>query len=622
MKYNYIIKILLLLFCISTYAAVHAQEICNNAIDDDGDGLIDLNDEDCVCIGIVPSSLIPNPSFEEMTCCPTQNAQLNCAVGWIQASNPTTDYVHTCNNYLGNTNIPAFAPLPFPDGEGAVGFRDGENFTGAGYKEYVGSCLNSTMITGTQYRMDFFVGFRNNVNGSKDLKMAIFGNTNCASLPFGGNSNAVGCPANVTGFELLGELEVSGNNEWVNVVFNFEASKPYNVIVLGPSCDLNPQYQLNPYFYVDRLALGEASSFGVPYESITGQICENNLVLAVENNPLYTYQWYLDGVALLNVTDYNLELAATDALEGTYQVVINTPDGCFFSSEYELRIPPYYATDQAIICESDSIQVGDLYLSTAGYQEVTIPAIDGCDSIIQFTLDIIPTTYGTFSDIFCEGEVYELYDLNTMLPGDYQATTVNADGCDSIITVSLDMIEMGSGVELAESVEVNLGETVSISPLSIANNLIEFIWTDSLNQVISNESTLDNYLSLSDSEIYLESLDSYGCADLDTILISVDDSNTQIFIPNVFSPNRDGINDYFNFYTTSSFKLLKRFEIYDRWGEKVYETSNLISLGEFIGWDGTFRDKEAPAGVYAYLIEVEYLNDSSIMYTGSLTLIR
>ena len=72
---------LFILTCVSYQ--IEAQEICNNAIDDDGDGFIDFNDEDCVCNALLPSSLIPNPSFEDMTCCPTQNEQLECALSLI-----------------------------------------------------------------------------------------------------------------------------------------------------------------------------------------------------------------------------------------------------------------------------------------------------------------------------------------------------------------------------------------------------------------------------------------------------------------------------------------------------------------------------------------------------------
>ncbi|KAA3631883.1 MAG: hypothetical protein DWQ02_15640, partial [Bacteroidetes bacterium] len=94
----------ILFLLLLTHQWLHGQEICDNAIDDDGDGLVDLNDDDCLCDALWPSSLIPNPSFEERSCCPTENAQLYCANNWIQASSPTTDYVHTCGGYLGNTS--------------------------------------------------------------------------------------------------------------------------------------------------------------------------------------------------------------------------------------------------------------------------------------------------------------------------------------------------------------------------------------------------------------------------------------------------------------------------------------------------------------------------------------
>jgi len=230
------------------------QEICDNAIDDDNDGLIDINDDDCACQSIISSSLIPNPSFEERTCCPMENERLDCANGWIQASPPTTDYVNICGNYLGNTNIPAFAPLPFPDGDGAVGFRNGEFFSGGNYKEYVGACLTEKMVDGTTYRIDFFIGFRNNVEGSKEIDITIYGSTTCTDLPFGNGNNA-GCPIGNGDYYVLDVQTVTGNNEWVPVTFEFTPTRDYEVIVLGPPCAASVDFALDPYFYIDRLLL-------------------------------------------------------------------------------------------------------------------------------------------------------------------------------------------------------------------------------------------------------------------------------------------------------------------------------------------------------------------------------
>ena len=117
------------------------EEICDNALDDDQDGLIDLNDPDCDCPVVEPVSLIPNPSFEDKTCCPNDRSQLNCAETWIQASEPTTDYLHTCG-WMGWDGLPV--PMPLPDGQAVVGFRDGRARMGEPdpeWKEYVGACF-------------------------------------------------------------------------------------------------------------------------------------------------------------------------------------------------------------------------------------------------------------------------------------------------------------------------------------------------------------------------------------------------------------------------------------------------------------------------------------------------
>jgi len=91
-------QLLIILSCIFLPLSTWGQiEICDNGIDDDFDNLIDLNDDDCICEVIEPISVIPNPSFEEMNCCPDNRSQLNCASLWIQASEPTTDFIHTCD---------------------------------------------------------------------------------------------------------------------------------------------------------------------------------------------------------------------------------------------------------------------------------------------------------------------------------------------------------------------------------------------------------------------------------------------------------------------------------------------------------------------------------------------
>ena len=614
----------LLLLFVFTFCGImlSAQEICDNGVDDDGDGLIDLNDDDCVCQLFIESSLIPNPSFEEMTCCPTANAMLDCAVGWIQASGPTTDYVHLCGGYTGNTSIPAFAPEPFADGEGAVGFRDGQSQVGANYKEYVGACLTETMIIGTEYRLDFHVGFQDNVQGSLGFDLALFGATDCSFLPFGGNSSTIGCPSNTGNFDQLVQISVTGNNEWVNTVIDFTATKEYNVLVIGPACAANPNVSFDPYFYVDGLNLAEVSEFGFPVNE-SGSICQNNLTFDAEDDGNSTFQWYKDGIAISGATGSTIVLGADiPNVEGIYTVVITTEGNCSLSKAYEVRIPPYYAQFEETICESEFIVIGTDTLYEPGYYEITIPALDGCDSIVQFTLDVDPTTIGMLQDYICAGETYELYDIVTNEPGNYSTIIMNSVGCDSILNLELLAISETGGVDVDPLYEMELGTTINIIPNSFDPALVDFVWTTSSGQIVSDTIDILNFQPIDDMFLYLASTDEFGCLVLDTVEIRVDKENIRMFVPNIFTPNNDGVNDFFRFYTTIAVDEVSKFVIYDRWGEKVFEDENISVDDNYRGWNGQFKNRKAASGVYAYYIQASFLDGTEQLIKGDVTLIR
>src|SRR3989344_4877207 len=117
-------KIILLLVILLQTSLSFSQEICNNGI---GGG------------GGAPSSIIPNASFETMACCPSSYSQVNCAQGWIQATDATSDYMNTCGMVFGAAT--AAGLVPFPDGDGIVGC-----IFSPGWQEYVGTCLTSPML--------------------------------------------------------------------------------------------------------------------------------------------------------------------------------------------------------------------------------------------------------------------------------------------------------------------------------------------------------------------------------------------------------------------------------------------------------------------------------------------
>lgn len=90
-------------------------------------------------------------------------------------------------------------------------------------------------------------------------------------------------------------------------------------------------------------------------------------------------------------------------------------------------------------------------------------------------------------------------------------------------------------------------------------------------------------------------------------------------IPNTFTPNGDGVNDYFLPRQLLSKGVVSfRMSIFSRWGEQLFETTKKDGRG----WDGRFNGKEQPVGVYVYLIDVIYKNGRTESYKGNLTLLR
>ena len=65
----------------------------------------------------------------------------------------------------------------------------------------------------------------------------------------------------------------------------FHIFKPYNVIVIGPGCDVNNNSGSSPYFFVDRLALAELADFDIPFADIIGDLCQEGLTIVAEDDP-------------------------------------------------------------------------------------------------------------------------------------------------------------------------------------------------------------------------------------------------------------------------------------------------------------------------------------------------
>ncbi len=104
----------------------------------------------------------------------------------------------------------------------------------------------------------------------------------------------------------------------------------------------------------------------------------------------------------------------------------------------------------------------------------------------------------------------------------------------------------------------------------------------------------------------------FGCKWTDTMMIY---NNCNFQIPNAFTPNGDGLNDYF--YPIVDNDISGVFRIYSRWGEKVFETEDLKQ-----GWDGTFKNSPCNTGVFVYYLYLYNIANSTDIIKGNVTLLR
>ncbi len=390
---------LLILFSTQTVFS-QGVEICNNGIDDDNDGLIDLNDPDCHCDGFTTTvpSMIPNPSFEDYTCCPDDFSELYCAVTWMQASDATSDYWNTCN--AAGNSYAGLPPQPAPDGNGYVGF-----INMSGWQEYIGACLSEPMVAGNTYILNFWVGPS---NMSPDFDLTFFGATDCNNLPFDGDN----CPVGQGSWQELTSIHVHfDSHEWINLTVTFTPTQDIYALVFGPPCNSNSDYT---YYYLDNLILNVTTAFSSISIDATGHLCTNDMVLHAHSGVDGNWQWYYNGVAIVGQTDSILNVSALGYGEGTYQARISNSEGCDVG-EYEVSVS--YPT-VSVTSTSD------------------VSCYNGNDGSID-----ISVTGGTapfsYSWTGPNGFSSTSEDLTNIYAGDYAVTVTDSNGCTTSTSATI-----------------------------------------------------------------------------------------------------------------------------------------------------------------------------------------
>lgn len=205
--------------------------------------------------------------------------------------------------------------------------------------------------------------------------------------------------------------------------------------------------------------------------------------------------------------------------------------------------------------------------------------------------------------------------------GSYNLELTDANGCVLDTTIVLENpapinITLDPVIELLYNETGLIEAIVSIPAGEIAN--IEWLPPDYLS---CDSCLVTEIIAVDEGEYLLTITDIHGCMETATLRLLIR-SEHNAFIPNVFSPNGDGINDRFTVFGDENLMRINTMRLYDRWGEIVFERLDFAANDPSLGWDGTFRNELMLPGVYVYAIELLFVDGKTEIVKGDVTLVR
>ncbi len=275
---------------------------------------------------------------------------------------------------------------------------------------------------------------------------------------------------------------------------------------------------------------------------------------------------------------------------------------------------------------------------SAGIYTVTVTDATGCSSskTVQISEPTALTLTGT-GDTGCEGETLNLNAIAnggtgnityTWNPGGqtgsaisvtptstttYTVTATDANGCTKTFTVTATVLPKPTASFTANPTSGQPPLLVTFTNTSSGG--VSYSWTFGDGGSANTQNATHTYVSNGTYIVKLVVTGSNGCKDSITVTIMAQ-VESSIIAPNVFSPNGDGYNDLFTFWTMGIRELC--FEVYDRWGLKMSEVCDVNG-----GWDGKAASgKDAPEGTYYYILKATGFDDKQYDLTGFLLLLR
>ena len=379
-----------------------------------------------------------------------------------------------------------------------------------------------------------------------------------------------------------------------NTVDNLPAGNNYFVVVTDANgCTIGSTFQVTEPDILVAL-IDSTSSFGTSCFGLEdGQIAATSMGGTTGQ---FTYDWTPD------VSDAS---TAINVGVGTYTVTVTDINGCTDDVSYTVTQP-----EPIFVIVADPVEPLCSGLQTV----VTLDSVSGGSGPpYSFSVDFGPPQFEN--------------SAIPILAGAHTVTIFDGDGCSTEVEISVSE-PLPVLVDLGPDTTIQLGDSLQLDPAIGSILPIDTLFWNPLTFLtcwgVPDSVFCDEpWVAPLETQMYeLTVIDTNGCFGTDQIIVDID-KNRNVFIPNAFSPNGDGVNDFFKIYTGVGVQRVNYFRIFDRWGEQVFQDDSFLPGDFYIGgWDGRFKGKQMDNGVFVYIAEVQFVDGIVLLYRGDVTLVR
>lgn len=319
------------------------------------------------------------------------------------------------------------------------------------------------------------------------------------------------------------------------------------------------------------------------------------------------YSWTLEGV------EVGTGISLTDvSVEGTYQLLVtNSVTGCADSSSVTVTksddLPTFMVIPTNITCNGDN----------DGF--ITITDQNGGDGNYEYSLN--------GGDFVSDPSIF----TGLASGEDYTIAMQDGLGClteQPFIILEPDPVSVTIAAEgLVDGIlDGEPGDEFVLTIDPVAENIDSVVWSDFNDPTIifcsgsvAECTSITISPALNTTVVYVEVFDANGCSANDQVQIQLNQIVDVVF-PNIITPNGDNTNDFF-FIASDDVEQVLSMQIFDRWGELIWEKKNFDPRVPSEGWNGKFNDSPVVPGVYVFTVEVLFndLDNTRETFSGDVT---